>query len=609
MRKKQNFSHWLIGLGLLTTLSLHGCGNADEDESASTETGTLQIAITDAEEDFLTYRIDIDSINLIRQDGLEVRVLPASTDVDFVQYQELSELFASLAVPRGVYTSIMLDLDYTDADIVIQKEDGDSVSATAVDDEGANITEFSVSLTLNDDEELVVSPGKISQVTLDLDLAASNTVLSTEPAVVQVEPYMLATATVDEDREHRVRSLLNAVDTENSQFNVDILPMRMHQGQYGSVDIHVTEDTHYEIDGVEYEGAEGLTALSAKTDDTPVVSYGQRVDDGLSASIVHAGSSVAWADKDVLKGVIVARTDNTLELHGAVVEPEAGRAFLKRNITLTVGDETDVTGYRLGDAEISHLSVGQRVLVLGEVNDDSTQFDATSGTVRMKLNKVAGEVTQSNPLILDLLEINRRKVDIFNMTGTGVDGDNNTDVDAYEVNTSTLNISNIANGDWVALAGYPTAFGAAPHDFDATSIVRPDLTNMDARYDARYTGTNVADSVTIENDQLVLGEAFRDRLHFKGLRIELSEGIAVTTVAGSVENGRYGIREGRSLVSGSDSRRRHRQVEMYLSYEDFLVALAEKLGEGKTVSHLISSGSVNGETSVMTANHITVSLK
>lgn len=608
--KDPNLKRWMMSVGLLSALTLAGCGDAkDDDDSASLDTGTLQIAITDAEEDFLTYRIDINSINLVREDGVEVSVLPASTDVDFVQYQELSEMFASLAVPRGTYTSVTLDLDYSEAEIVIQDDAGDSVNATAVDDEGATITEFSVSLTLNDEEELVVSPGKISQVTLDLDLAASNTILSTSPAVVQVEPYMLATATVDEDREHRVRSLLNSVDTDSSTFNVDILPMRKRHGQYGSVDVTVTDETMYEIDGVEYTGADGLTALATKDVDTPVVSYGQRDEDGLLASIVHAGSSVAWADKDVLKGIIIARTENSITLNGAVIEPTEGRAFLKRDITLNIGDETEVTGYRLGDADISNLSVGQRVLALGDVNEDNTEFDATAGTVRMKANQIAGEITQASPLVLDLLEINKRNVDVFDMSGTGVDSDNDADIDAYEIDTASLNISNLASGDWIAVTGYPTAFGAAPYDFDATAVVRPDLSSVDARYNARFLNSDESNSVTIENDQLVLGEAFRDRLHFKGLRIELSDELVVSAVAGSEEEGRFGIRESRIKSRSMRGHGRHQDVAMYLSFDDFISELSDKLDDGEVVSHLIASGLVNGETGVMTASHITVSLK
>jgi len=606
MNKPHMLNHWILGFGFLASALLVGCGTADEDHDAATtnDTGTLQIAITDAEEDFLTYRIDINSINLVREDGVEVSVLPATTDVDFVQYQELSELFASLAVPKGVYTSVALDLDYADADIVIQNDSGVGVSATAVDDEGATLSAFTVLLTFNDDEYLQVSPKTIAHVTLDLDLAASNTILSTDPAVVQVAPYMLATASVDPEREHRVRALLNSVDAETLSFNVDILPMRLRRGEFGSVDISVSDTTAYEVDGVEYTGAAGLIALAAKAQDTPVVSYGTRSETGFVASQVFAGSSVAWADKDVVKGVVTARSGSTLTLNGAVIETATGSARAHQEVSVTMADTTEVTGYRLGDADTATISVGQRVLVLGDLNEDASAVDASVGAVQMKANRITGEVTQASPLVMDLLSINKRTASVFDMSGTGVDAANDADVSAYEIDTATLNVSNITDGDWLVVSGYPTAFGAAPYDFDATSIVRPDLSSVSARYDARFVTTTDTPAVTVENQTLLVGDGFRERLHFKGMRIELSEQIDIVQIQGVTE-GRFSLREGEAR----QRRRHHQQMDMYENYADFITALSAKLADGQQVSHLIASGTVDADSGVLTADHITMTLK
>ncbi len=172
-----------------------------------------------------------------------------------------------------------------------------------------------------------------------------------------------------------------------------------------------------------------------------------------------------------------------------------------------------------------------------------------------------------------------------------------------------MNVSNLNAGDWVALTGYPTAFAAAPYDFAATTVVRPDLTSVDARYDARFLAEDETNSVTIDSNQLVLADAFRDKLNFKGLRIELSDEVVVTRVAGTAEEGRYGIREGRDTIRRMGHHGGHGEVEMYLSYDDFVAALSAKLEDGQAVSHLISSGLINAETGLMSANHITVKLK
>ena len=65
-----------IGLvfGLSSLLVMTGCGSSS---SSTEEPGTLELAITDAEEDFLTYKIELDAITLNRRDGSKVDILPS----------------------------------------------------------------------------------------------------------------------------------------------------------------------------------------------------------------------------------------------------------------------------------------------------------------------------------------------------------------------------------------------------------------------------------------------------------------------------------------------------------------------------------------------------
>lgn len=153
--------------GLSSVLVLSACSSGGSESAAAEESGTLEIAITDAEEDFLTYQIQLDSVTLNRQDGMRVDVLPLSTEVDFVQYQDLSELFAVASIPAGRYESITLQLDYSDADIVIQDEEGTSYNATAVDSDGEVLTEIEVELTFAHDRPVIITPRRTAQLTLD----------------------------------------------------------------------------------------------------------------------------------------------------------------------------------------------------------------------------------------------------------------------------------------------------------------------------------------------------------------------------------------------------------------------------------------------------------
>ena len=108
-------------LGL--SLSLSGCGGSETSNDAeatiseqlSDETGQVMIVIRDDEEDFLSYDIDVLSIDLVKENGTRVSVSPSTARVDFIQYTDLSELFSINAVPSGRYNQISFTLDYTSA--------------------------------------------------------------------------------------------------------------------------------------------------------------------------------------------------------------------------------------------------------------------------------------------------------------------------------------------------------------------------------------------------------------------------------------------------------------------------------------------------------------
>ncbi len=596
-----------ILLGLSSAIMLSACGSSSDTAStADTEDyGELQLAITDAEEDFLSYKIEIDSITLIRNDGTEVSVLPMSTEVDFVQYQELSELFAVRSVPPGIYDSISLSLDYSEAEIIVQNEAGEQFVASAVDTEGNAITELELSLQLNDDDPVRIRPRQAAHLTLDLDLAASNTIESFEPeAIVVVEPFMIGTAEHDENREHRVRGLLASTDLETETVTLNIRPMRLKQGEFGTFTFSVSSETVFEINGAEFSGEAGLSALAALNLDTPVIAFGQTDSEAgaYMATQVNAGSSVPWADTDIIKGIVTARSDNTITLQGAVLElagneeESALAAHFKQEITLNVSDDTTVTGYRLGDASIDQVSIGQKLIASGSFDSSTDVFTATDGHIRMQLNKVVGEVVTPSPLVIDLSHINKRPVDIFNFSGTGISTEDDSQADNYEIDTAALDTSAIQSSEWVQVRGYPTAFGQAPMDFDALSILNPDTSSHDAKLHARWSSEQ-SGNVVIENDVLALNaEGLRDKLHLVGIPASSKLDLEVQTVAGVQSEGKFSI-----LARGEG-------LSMFRSYNDFIVQLQSLLANGMDVIHLTASGSYSDSNKELTASYLTVKL-
>jgi len=581
-----------------TGLFLAGCGDSSNPDE-TTLMGDLEVAVTDAEEDFLSYRIELESIQLKKANDSRVDILPLESDIDFVQYQELSELFAVLSVPAGEYQSVILGLDYSDADIVIQDEGGVSYQANVQDASGNAISQIDIELNLNDNESINISPFKAAQLTLDLDLAASNTIESFDPPLVTVEPFMIGSTSLDIDREHRVRGLLDGVNLEENTVAIKLIPMRLRKGAFGDYDFHVDENTLYEIDGTEYSAEEGLQLLSEQPEESPLVAFGGPSEDDevrYLASQVLVGSSVPWAEQDVLKGIITARSDTGVSIKDAVVETRDKAAHFQTDLILNISDTTIVTGYRLGDGSIDNLSVGQQILALGEFNSETNAFDSTEGHVRMKLNAIVGEVVQSSPLELDLSHINKRPAELFDFSGTGIDAANDADPAQYEINSSTLDISSIATEEWVQVRGYPSAFGSSPSDFDALSIINPDFHSHSARMFALWQSPTTS-GVAIESGEMVLSlDDAKSKLHLKGVPGSSKLSLSLEKLTSTSEAGRFSL-----LIRGKG-------IQVFGDFDSFTSSVSAYLQEGLSVHQLTATGQYSDSTKSLDANYVTLRL-
>ena len=108
-----------------------------------------------------------------------------------------------------------MNLDFTNAQIVVQSDSGAELPAVAVDSNGNALTTLAVAIELPDTEPVRIVPGIPAAVTLDFDLDASNAVdLTTNPAKVTVQPFLSVIPQLEEDRDHRVRGVLASVDSD-----------------------------------------------------------------------------------------------------------------------------------------------------------------------------------------------------------------------------------------------------------------------------------------------------------------------------------------------------------------------------------------------------------
>ncbi|MBV1882367.1 MAG: DUF4382 domain-containing protein [Pseudomonadales bacterium] len=498
----------LIVLGLLTAcLGFSGCGGsgttAEETKelSASVQnTGQLQVAITDAEGDFLSYTVDVESITLKKANGAEVETIPLTTRIDFAEYTEMTEFFNVVTLPTGVYVSAALNLNYQDAEIVIQDDNGMAYSATAFDSSGETITSMQVSVQLDDDLPIVIKHGVPASLTLDFDLEASNTIESFDPAIVTVEPFILADAEFNRDRGHRARGLLKSVDVESSQFSAKLRPFYRRHGEFGEVTVTTHGTTHYEINGELATGEAGLLLMARLDVDTPILTFGHmavvsdEVDDNLRTNIgfvadrVHAGTSVPWFGHDAIRGVVIARDENIVTVRGRHWDRADRSVSFNDNVLVTLTESTRVTRQGLDNegVDIDSISVGQRLVAFGELNREQRgdvsgerlreiSLNTRNGHVRMMMNVIKGVVVSVEPLAVDLLWINGRRPDLFDFSGTGAEETSDAERDYYEIDSGSLTLENIDFRDVVKTRGFITPFGSAPEDYEAHTMIETNI--------------------------------------------------------------------------------------------------------------------------------------
>ncbi len=592
---------------LLGAFQFAGCSSDAGISTGNEEDGQLVVGLTDAPGDFISYRVGVKSLQFKRSNGAVIETLPTATEIDFAQYVEATEFITTATVPAGRYDEVSMVLDYSNAQITVEAEDGGAAETTVVDADGNPVTgDLTMQLRINDRDGLVVRPGQPAHVTLDFDLAASHQVdLSQTPARVTVEPLLLADTRLAEPKTHRVRGLLKTVDVDASAFSVRIRPRFSRHHDFGSLRVFTGDDTAWEINGETSTGADGLTQLAALPAGAAVVALGKLNPDNrhFEASQVYAGSSVDWSDKDLVTGHVVARSGNTLTVRGATVERADRHAVFNDNLTVTLGDATRVTRQGSADAtpSIADISVGQRITVAGKLaSDDPNRLDATDGSVRLLYTTINGTVKQVSPLVIELQRIDARKVSLFDFAGTGSSADNDADPANYEIDTGALSLNGVNAGDPVKLRGFANAFGAAPADFIARSIAdvvgapatlkigwnKPGATAPFSSADARMIAVSLQEPTL---DKAVVSRA--------GVRLDLTEaGVDPVLTGNSDHKGVYAIANGR-------------RVEVFGDFARFEAALTDRLDGVTVIRSLGARGRFDDATTTLDARRINVRLQ
>jgi hypothetical protein len=402
------------------------------DASTFDECGTVLVALTDADGDFLNYTVDVLSLKLETANGRIVETMPRKTRINFTDYVDLTELVTVATIPPATYVSGTISLDYSDAEVFVE-EDGASKEAVVKDLNGNTLTQTELKIHLSNRDQLIVRKGLPALLQLDFDLDASHTVdIVPTPAEAVSEQFILAEVAPVDEKDIRVRGPLVEVNIDELTYTVALRPFHDRDGDFGKVTVHVTDETEFEVDEVVSFGIDGLQALDTGGRSTPTVAKGTLnvAERKFTADIVLAGSSVPGIDRDAVIGNVIKREGNFLTIRGATIVPSDRPTHFHDDVVVEVGPETKVfkENYRASDLTIDAISIGQRVTIRGNQPTPTTDalapqilLDATQGSVRMHVTRLSGIVNTIMPGQTDITlhSIDRRRVQIFDFSGTG----------------------------------------------------------------------------------------------------------------------------------------------------------------------------------------------
>ena len=300
---------------------------------------------------------------------------------------------------------------------------------------------------------------------------------------------------------HRIRGLLDAVNLNEKTFSVILRPfycaLTQNHTRFGIRSVVTDDDTVFNIDGIAYDGPDGLEALAGLDRLAPVVAVGSLKFNPLrfEAWEVYAGTSVPGAGLDVVSGWVTERTGDTLTVKGASLIRSGSTFVFNNEVELKVADTTVVTRQISSDTySKDDISIGQHITAFGTLTDvdpQSIRMDATAGFVRMMLTCIRGTVIAYDNLdtdarlTVDLQSIGKFRVGNFNFTGTGKTSTENTDPENYEISTGTMDLSGVAADTPVKLKGFVAPFGMAPPDFSAFTLV--DVADLKAFIKVNWT--------------------------------------------------------------------------------------------------------------------------
>jgi Domain of unknown function (DUF4382) len=610
------------GTSNLTTSS--GTGTGGTGPSCNSGCGTAMIALTDAAGDFDSYIVNVVSLQLTREDGTVVQTVPVTTQVDFSQLVSLSEILSAAQIPAGRYVSASMTLDYGSATIVVDNGTSGVRIAPSHLIDGAtglalvapNPTQMTLTLSLPSNGPFVVTANEVANLSLDFNLAASNTITpsDTNPATVTVNPVLTASFVPDATKTLEVRGPLVSVNAAGSSYSVGVRPFYNQAGVSGQLTVNTTTSTAFTINGTAYTGSAGLAQLSSLAAGTLTSAQGTWDTDTqtFTASTVLAGTSVIGVGLDRVSGTVIARSGDSLTVAGGFMVPASSAAIgFAPQVTVTVGSGTAVSEQGVaGSFNAQDISVGQHAEFAGafSVIGGTVSLDATAGSALLETTRVTGTVNSSagNVVTLTLLTLDGRPASVFNFAGTGTSSATDASASAYTVSVpASLTLPTLASGAAAGFIGFVTPFGAAdgssPPDFAAVSFIN--YSQTPALLLVRWAPPGVtAPFATLTDSELAISQATLGA----SAQATLSTGpvlINAATLGGGLQidpniaapNPQFAIVHLKS-----------RNIASFSSFDDFVTALTSELNGSNDALQVVAEGPYDAATAALSVNAMAV---
>jgi hypothetical protein len=495
-----------------------GCHNNNQDSGFGVAWTTLTLA--DDPGPFTSYLVTIDSIVLVGKTVGAVSAIAVPETVDLTKLTNLSELWATASLPVDTYTSAIITMDYTTAQISVMVN-GAPVAAKLVDPSGNTLTAVTVNVDFDTSNPLILQPtfatSNALRMAVNFDLSASNTVdLTTSPPTVTIKPFVSISTTASDNKLIRVRGPLINSSVNAGTYTVVVRPFFDEINSLGTMTLFNDANTVYTLGGIKYVGNSGLTQLSqtsagstvtaAFTTFEPTPTPAPGVNAGTFHSVyVVAGGTLEDFFTDGLEGDVIARNGNVLTVRGGTLFANLQQLVQYENLDsqVTVGPATQVTAdgiSTLGPLDFNSISVGQHITArglyalsaAGVTMLDSTGSSTDTGSVRIQSTEVFGSVISSGAgsVALNVQSIENWPVSVYNFAGNGVSAAQDPIAANYLVNTGALTLPTAAAGDPLWVDGFTSPFGTAPPDFIAEAVNAESA--VPASLVVAWTGTGTA---------------------------------------------------------------------------------------------------------------------